>query len=131
MLHTACIKVAVQHTTSCLPSASPPTLMFDPVTFTLNCTSTGVPPGTVTWMKNGSSLSGDYNITSQVPKVGSTTIYDSVLALPHSGDAAGNYTCEIENALFKFSRLSITLQGTFVTLGIFWSLSIYSCTEFC
>ncbi len=94
--------------------SAPPTatgLTFDPDSFTLTCTSTGFPrPTSATWTNDGSPLTDGYS-ASQVVRGGSSTIYDSILTIPRTGNTAGNYSCVTESIVGKSAAMSIELDG--------------------
>ncbi len=103
----------VSFTSICSHLSAPPTtigLTFDPDSFTLTCTSTGFPRPTATWTKDGSLLTDGYS-ASQVVGSGSSTIYDSILTLPRTGNTAGNYSCVTESIVGKSAAMSIELDG--------------------
>ena len=68
----------------------------DPPVFTLTCTSTGGPPTTVSWRRDGTVLSDDntYSITSEVTN-GTTATYTHTLTV--TGRLVGEYQCSVSN----------------------------------
>ena len=68
----------------------------DPPVFILTCVSTGGPATTVTWTRDGATVSTDANhvftktVTDQV-----TATYNSILTV--TGREPGNYTCSVAN----------------------------------
>ena len=93
---------------SALPTVS--SLTYD--TQTLTCTSTGSPATTVTWTKDGDTLTVDgttYSMTQNVTDRRTST-YENVLTLPATGDISGNYRCQVGNALGD-SQMTLTVIG--------------------
>ena len=72
-------------------------LSTDPPVFTLTCTSTGGPATTVSWSRDGITLSDDSNhdITSQVMDTVTAT-YTNTLTV--TGRLAGQYECSVSNS---------------------------------
>ena len=68
----------------------------DPPVFTLTCTSTGGPPTTISWKRDGTLLSDDstYKITSQVTDT-MTATYTHTLTV--TGRLVGEYQCNVSN----------------------------------
>ena len=79
----------------------------------LTCTSTGSPATTVTWTKDGATLTVDgatYSMTQTVTDRRTST-YENVLTI--SSDATsivGDYTCTVSNALGSDS-VDFTIRG--------------------
>ena len=74
---------------------------------TLTCVSTGSPPTTVSWSKDGYKLTVDgttYRMTQTVEDR-TTSTYENVLAL--SGDDTGVYKCTVVSALGTSSAETI------------------------
>ena len=68
-------------------------------TLTLNCTSTGLPPTTVTWSKDGVEMSsGDKHTFSQRVICVDNTVYENIMVvtggLEH--DIQGFYQCSVQ-----------------------------------
>ena len=81
---------------------------------TLTCTSTGSPPTTVTWTKDGVTLPANETIYSftqtLVDRVAST--YNNTLALDASFvDIIGNYTCSVSNFIGTSSVQETEIKG--------------------
>ena len=83
----------------------------DPPVFTLTCTSTGGPPSTVSWRRDGTVLSDDNNhdIMSQVTDPVTAT-YTNTLTV--TGRLAGQYECNVSNSrTLSESTRSLTVVG--------------------
>ena len=83
----------------------------DPPVFTLTCTSTGGPATTVSWSRDGTTLSDDSNhdITSQVMDTVTAT-YTNTLTV--TGRLAGQYECSVSNSRTPSgSTRSLTIVG--------------------
>ena len=82
--------------------------------YTLTCTSTGSPPTTVTWTKDGETLITDgttYSLTQTlVNRVTST--YNSTLTVEASfADILGEYSCSVMNSIGTSNVQQIKIQG--------------------
>ena len=105
------LSINMQHTIC----AAPPTvssLTYDCSTRTLNCTSTDSPATTVTWTRDGDTLTVDgttYSMTQTVTDRRTST-YENVLTLPATADITGNYHCLVRNAL-EDSQMTINVMG--------------------
>ena len=98
------------HMTLCSYTAVPPIISkmeYSAVgdgTYSIICTTTGSPPTTVSWMRNGDELTtsvgaGRYTSSQTVIDRPSST-YDNVLTIKGSyEDAVGDYSCDISNSL--------------------------------
>ena len=68
-------------------------------TLTLNCTSTGLPPTTVTWSKDGVEISngGNHTFSQRVIDV-NNTVYEStmVIVVDPENDMLGLYRCSVQ-----------------------------------
>ena len=85
----------------------------DASTFTLNCTTSGSPPTTVTWLKEGSILSNDETFqTTQILHDGTTSTYSNLLMVD-SGPIGviGTYLCRVSNDISQDTEATITLMG--------------------
>ena len=85
----------------------------DASTFTLNCTTSGSPPTTVTWLKDGSTLTNDETFqTTQILRNGTTSTYDNLLMVV-SGPIGviGTYVCRVSNDISPDTQESTTLRG--------------------
>ena len=94
----------------------------DPPVFTLTCTSTGGPATTVSWRRDGTTLSDDstYSITSQVTDA-ETATYTHTLTV--TGRLVGEYQCSVSNIRTPSgSTRSLTVVGNHFTKGE------YNCT---
>ena len=78
--------------------------------FTLNCTSTGSPPTTVSWTKDGAVLQ-DYT-TYQTLRDGETSTYDTFLTIDTTlNELIGRYTCNVRNSAGQSNVESVSIQG--------------------
>ena len=103
-----------------LPSALPTvsSLTYDPDTRTLACTSTGSPATTVTWTKDGDTLTVDgttYSMTQNVTDRRTST-YENALTLPATGDISGMYGCLVGNALGDSNTETFEVTGKYQSL---------------
>ena len=103
-----------------LPSALPTvsSLTYDPDTQTLTCTSTDSPATTVTWTKDGDTLTVDgltYSMTQTVTARGAST-FENVLTLPATGDISGTYSCQVGNALGNSNTVTVEVTGKYQSL---------------
>ena len=95
----------------------PPTvssLTYDCYTRTLTCTSTGSPATTVTWTKDGDTLTVDgttYSMTQTLTDRRTST-YENVLTLPATGDFSGTYSCQVGNALGDSNTMTFEFEVT-------------------
>ena len=72
-------------------------------TYTITCTTTGSPPTTASWTRNGIELTtsekGKYT-SSQIVIDRTSSTFDNVLTIKGSyADAVGDYSCDIVNSL--------------------------------
>ena len=86
--------------------------LFDPLNpvFTLTCVSTGGPATTVTWTRDGETVSyDDYHVLSQTVTdiMGSTC--SNVLTV--TGREPGSYQCAVANDRGSASSQPLTVQG--------------------
>ena len=99
-------------------------------TLNLNCTSTGLPPTTVTWSKNGVKISsGDNHTFSQRVIDVEETVYENtmVIAVESENDTLGIYRCTIQcydDAGVLISNDSVTVNVTGKWLNYFDRISI-------
>ena len=118
-----------------------PSFMADPPSFTLISNTTGGPPETNTWTRNGVTISdgGSYSISLKVPGV--TSINTNVLravsqifqqsryhsTLTVTGNLPGVYVYSVINRAMSSPRTSsFTIEGTLV-----WILKSRACMESC
>ena len=81
--------------------------MFDRNSTTLTCTSTGGPPTTVTWRKNGIPVNVSLYEQSQRLVDAVEATYQSVLFNDNVTNFVGTFTCEISNV-----RVTVPVQET-------------------
>ena len=88
-------------------SPSITSLLFDRNSTTLTCTSTGGPPTTVSWRKNGVAV--DLSIYEQSQRLvdAESATYQSVLFNDIVTNFVGTFTCEISNV-----RVTVPVQET-------------------
>ena len=81
--------------------------------FTLSCITSGSPPTTVIWVKDGSTLVNDrtFQITQRLQD-GTTSTYESILMVDGGPNAVtGTYTCTVNNDLSSATTETIILSG--------------------
>ena len=78
-------------------SPSITSLLFDRNSTTLTCTSTGGPPTTVSWKKNGVSVNLSLYEQSQRLVDAAEATYQSVLFNDDVSIFVGTFTCEVNN----------------------------------
>ena len=91
------------------------------LTLTLNCTSFGLPPTTVTWIKDGVKMSSvDKYIFSQRVVSVDNIVYENVLIINgKSGcDVQGSYVCSVQcsddiGEMVKSAADSVSVTGKF------------------
>ena len=88
-------------------------LRFDRNSTTLTCTSTGGPPTTVTWRRNGVLVSDSLYQQSQRVVNTETATYDNVLFSSHITNFVGTFTCEVGNVR-STAEDTVELNGTLV-----------------
>ena len=81
--------------------------MFDRNSTTLTCTSTGGPPTTVTWRKNGVLVDLSLYEQSQRLVDAMEATYQSVLFNDNVTDFVGTFTCEVSNV-----RVTVPVRDT-------------------
>ena len=101
-------------------------LTFDNSKQALSCTSTGGPPTTVNWMKNGDPLnvSGTTYVQTQEVIDTNSSIYITTLFInvPDQNEVVGNYTCGVNNSRITFESYHqqntktspVEIQGIFL-----------------
>ena len=94
-------------------SPSITSLLFDRNSTTLTCTSTGSPPTTVTWRKNGVRVDLSLYEQSQRLVDAVQATYHSILFSDNITNFVGTFTCVINNA-----RVSVPIQSTLELNGI-------------
>ena len=77
---------------------------------TISCTSTGGPPTTVTWLREGTEISLSDYMTSQELRDFVNATYVSHLVGVATGSLLGEFTCIVENARGRANQ-SLLLDG--------------------
>ena len=72
-------------------------VQFDRNSTTLTCTSTGGPPTTVTWRKNGELVDDSLYEQSQRLLDAESATYESILFNDDIANFVGVFTCEVSN----------------------------------
>ena len=82
--------------------------------YTITCTTSGTPPTSVTWTKNGVVISTNdsmYQFT-QVLIDRNDTIYENLLIIKGAyKDVVGDYSCTVENSLGGSDPVNRTIKG--------------------
>ena len=82
--------------------------------YTVTCTTSGTPPTSVTWTKNGVAISTNdsmYQFT-QVLIDRNDTVYENLLTIKGVfEDAIGDYSCTAENSLGVSETVNRTIKG--------------------
>ena len=93
-------------------SPSITSLVYNPSTLTLTCTSTGGPATTVTWRKNGAVVEVDGTTYDQSQRVVDTrtATYDNVLSSADIANFVGMFSCSVNNSRGGSDR-SAALNG--------------------
>ena len=96
-------------------------LTFENSKQALSCTSTGGPPTTVSWMKNGEPLTvdGTTYVQTQVIIDTNSSIYITTLFIkvPDQNEVVGNYTCGVNNSRVTSELLHQTYSNTIEIQG--------------
>ena len=87
-------------------------LKFDKRRQALSCTSTGGPPTTVKWSKNGRPLQIDtttYTRTQVITNTSSSTFVTTVFIHPRTdlSEIVGNYTCMVSNSRVNRNSMNV------------------------
>ena len=99
-------------------------LDYDRASGTLTCVSSGGPVDSITWMKDGSLITGDSSTFSQTQTITNTILstYHHTLSSSNSSNFVGSFTCTIRDADGNSSQ---TLIGNLVTKdNILWLYSL-------
>lgn len=78
----------------------------------LTCTSTGGPPTTVTWRKNGVLVNDSLYQQSQIVLNTTTATYENILYSDRIEDLVGSFTCSVINSRGNNS-MSIFTNGNY------------------
>ena len=73
-------------------------MLLDRNSTTLTCTSTGGPPTTVTWRKDGQPLNETLYEQSQRLVNSEAAAYENVLSSNNIANFVGSFTCAVSNA---------------------------------
>ena len=85
-------------------------MVFDKTSTTLTCTSTGGPPTTVKWRKDGVSVNTSlYQQSKRLVDAESAT-YLNTLVTDNVTDFASTFTCEVSNSRHSFQE-TVELNG--------------------
>ena len=82
--------------------------------YTLTCTTSGTPPTSVTWTRNGVIISDDDSMykSTQVLVDRNNTEYENRLTVTGSfEDAVGDYSCTAENSIGTSDTVNRTIKG--------------------
>ena len=88
-------------------------LRFDRNSTTLTCTSTGGPPTTVTWSRNGVLVNDSLYQQSQRVVDTETATYENVLFSSDITNFVGTFTCAVSNVR-STAQETVELNGTLV-----------------
>ena len=114
----SCIQRICDHTFLSPPAAPRVTTLERSISSsftTLTCTSTGSPPTTVTWTKDGVTLPANETIYSftQTLVDRATSTYNNTLTIDASFvDVIGNYSCSVSNSIGTSSVQETKIKGT-------------------
>ena len=97
-------------------SPSITSLRFDRNSTTLTCTSTGGPPTTVTWRRNGVLVNDSLYQQNQRVVNTETATYENVLFNDNITNFVGTFTCEVSNVR-STAQETLELNGQF---GSYW-----------
>ena len=87
-------------------------LLFDRNSTTVTCTSTGGPPTTVSWRKNGAPVDRSLYEQSQTVVDAVKATYQSVLFNDNITNFFGAFTCEVSNVRVTVPvRYTLELNG--------------------
>ena len=90
--------------------------------YAVTCTSFGSPPTSVTWTKNGATVSTE-NVqhmytSAQVLVDRNETIYENVLTINGSiEDAVGEYGCTVQNYIGTSETVNKTIKGVITDIA--------------
>ena len=73
-------------------------MVFDKTSTTLTCTSTGGPPTTVKWKKDGVSVNTSHYQQSKKLVDAESATYRNTLFGDNACDFVGTFTCEVSNS---------------------------------
>ena len=80
-------------------------------TTTLTCTSTGGPPTTVTWSKNGVLVDDSLYWQNQRVVDTETATYENTLSSDEIHNFIGTFTCEVSNVRGTAQEQTVVLNG--------------------
>ena len=88
-------------------------LLFDRNSTTLTCTSTGGPPTTVTWRKDGQPIDETLYQQSQRLVNAERATYENVLFNSNVANFVGSFTCEVSNVRGRGEEI-VELNGNYL-----------------
>ena len=98
-------------------------LLYDRNT-TLTCTSTGGPPTTVTWRKNGILVDDSVYERSQRLVFSENSTYENILFNDNITNFVGSFTCEVSNVRGSFEE-TVELNGIWSFVSVKCMLHVY------
>ena len=96
----------------------------DPPVFTLTCISTGGPATTVTWTRDGATVSYDADQLTQTVTETSATAFSYENVLTVTGREPGNYQCTVTNNRSSASSQPLMVEGKHVLQATLSSSSL-------
>ena len=90
-------------------------MLLDRHTTTLTCTSTGGPPTSVTWRKNGIFVNDTFFEQSQRVVNTENATYENILFSNNIAYFIGAFACEVSNARGRAIEI-VELNGTLICL---------------
>ena len=106
--------------------------LFERNTTTLICTSTGGPPTTITWRRNGVPVDERLFWQIQIVVDSVTATYENILDTDNTSNFIGTFTCEVSN--IRGADLEILTHGTialFLHIIIFYKILHFLLYSFC
>ena len=112
-------------------SPSITSVLFDRNSTTLTCTSTGGPPTTVTWMKDGVPVNESIYQQSQIVVHTENATYENVLFNDNVANFVGTFTCEVSNVR-RTVQESVALNGETLSCTVrllAFSITLFRCVH--